>query len=104
MRTDLFDEVKKLKAKYEHEGFIILGVFGSYARGDETEGSDIDILYNLNKEFTAAYDGFDAFKRLAEIREELKLALRKDIDIVDESGLDRVAEKYILPEVVYVGE
>jgi predicted nucleotidyltransferase len=104
MRTDLLDEVKKLKAKYEPEGFIILGVFGSYARGDETEGSDIDILYNLTKDFTVAYDGFDAFKRLAEIREELKLALRKDIDIVDESGLDRVGEKYILPEVVYVGE
>jgi len=37
---------KKIRKKY---GVVILGIFGSYARGEQDELSDIDILVELKK-------------------------------------------------------
>jgi len=44
MRQDLLDKIKEQKLKYAGEGFIILGVFGSFARGEETSEA-ISIFY-----------------------------------------------------------
>lgn len=102
MQTNVLEDVKELKAKYEPEGFIILGVFGSYARGDFRDDSDLDILYELDGKFLDAYGGFDACARLADIREELIEFFGRVVDIADRSALDEIGKKYILSEVVYV--
>ena len=39
-KEEILQKLKELKLKYEAEGFEILGLFGSYARGEETESSD----------------------------------------------------------------
>jgi len=39
-KEEILQKPKELKPKYEAEGFEILGLFGSYARGEETESSD----------------------------------------------------------------
>ena len=53
---------------------IFIGLFGSYARNEETENSDIDILY----EFDSEYSLFD----LMDMKERLHSSLRKNIDLV----------------------
>jgi predicted nucleotidyltransferase len=40
-----------MKRKYEPEGFVIIGIFGSYSRGEQTQKSDIDILFEMNSDF-----------------------------------------------------
>ena len=50
-KEEILQKLKELKPKYEAEGFEILGLFGSYARDEATEGSDIDILIDTKKEF-----------------------------------------------------
>jgi len=47
-------EIKNILASHEEEirkkyGVVILGIFGSYARGEQDELSDIDILVELKK-------------------------------------------------------
>jgi len=47
-------EIKNILASHEEEirkkyGVVILGIFGSYARGKQDELSDIDILVELKK-------------------------------------------------------
>jgi len=61
-----------------------LGLFGSYARGDFNEKSDIDILVDFNKRI----DGFD-YIRLAH---ELEDAFNYKIDLVSRKG---IKEKYL---------
>jgi predicted nucleotidyltransferase len=102
MQKELIDKIKIVKSKYESEGFIILGVFGSYARGEETPESDIDILYEMNERFYKKYPGWDVFPVIEEIGKELEHTLGKDVDLTDKNALKRVGKKYILPEVVYV--
>lgn len=47
-------EIKNILASHEEKirkkyGVVILGIFGSYARGEQDELSDIDILVELKK-------------------------------------------------------
>ena len=56
-----------------------LGLFGSYARGDYNEKSDIDILVDFNTRI----DGFD-YIRLAHELEDL---FRYKIDLVSRHGI-----------------
>ncbi len=94
--------LQKAKEHYAKEGFNILGFFGSYARGEATSQSDIDILYELNEKFIKTYSGFSAFSRLNCIKKELKILFGIDVDISAKSGLSRTAKKYIMKDLKYV--
>ena len=48
------EEIKRILLEHKEEirqkyGIIILGVFGSYARGEQKETSDIDIIVELDR-------------------------------------------------------
>ena len=101
-RADMMAALRSLKARYLEEGFLIEGVFGSYARGDYHEASDVDILYRLNETFLQRYQGFCGFKRLYEIKQELTKSLGKSVDLAPANNLSDTGEKYILKELVRV--
>lgn len=102
-KTEVLLALKNIKPKYEQEGFVILGLFGSYAKDKATSGSDVDILYDLNESvYLQKYKGFRAVSRLADIKDELKSALHTGVDIADVQALGKVGKKYILSETVYV--
>jgi len=102
MEKEILHKIKKLKQKYEKDGFIIIGVFGSYARGEFTGESDIDILYELKDEFYKRYPGFKIYPVLDQIEEEMQKELRHRVDLANMNALNEIGNKYILPEVVNV--
>jgi len=103
-KEEIIDKLISIKPKLEKEGFIIYGIFGSYARGDYTNSSDIDIFYSLKDphKFTQINGGFGAFSKIREVKDFLVDEFAKDVDFVDRSSLSRTGEKYILGELVYV--
>jgi len=96
------DKTKFLKIKnlLKKEGFIIDGIVGSYARGEEY--NDIDILYHLEDSFFKQYKGFDGFNKLQNIKTYLSQNLNKKIDLIDKTTLNKVGKKYILKDVLNV--
>ena len=98
----MYEKIKSIKNSFENDGFIIDGIFGSYARGENTKNSDVDILYHLDEVFFKKYNGFVGFKRLDEIKDEISKAVGKKIDLAPKNNLSKTAKKYILGEVVYV--
>ncbi|MBN2834547.1 MAG: nucleotidyltransferase domain-containing protein [Candidatus Delongbacteria bacterium] len=102
MNKVIFDSIKKIKPQYANEGFMILGVFGSYSRGDYNNHSDIDILYEITPEFIKTYGGFGSCSRIEKIKEELEDFLGHKIDLANKKALSDIGKKYILPEVEYV--
>jgi hypothetical protein len=98
----ILSKLRELKPKYEAEGFVILGLFGSYSRDEQTEGSDIDILIDTKKEFLDRYVGFRAFSKFDEIKNEMRSIFHREIDFVDRQGLLQRGNDYILSKAIYV--
>lgn len=100
----LISAIRESKEKLQNEGVTILGIFGSYARGDFTQESDIDILYEIPnpEEFARRNGGFGAFTKIEEIKESLGKTLGKKVDLTAKSSLDEVGRKYILRDLQYV--
>ncbi len=98
----MLELLKKSKSEMAKDGFLILGVFGSYARGDDTLSSDMDILYDTDSYFFKRYGGFGSFVKLDEIKESLAKRLQTSVDIVYKKGLPQSSLNEIEKEIFYV--
>lgn len=99
---DLLRKIKLLKPVYEKEGFVIDGIFGSYARGEQTPQSDVDILYHLKQPFFEKSQGFLGFKKLDDIKQNISKVLGIDVDIAPKNNLSRSGKKHIMRDILYV--
>ena len=101
-KEQILIKIKTLKQSLQKDGFTIDGIFGSYARGDYTSESDVDILYHLDKLFFDKYKGFVGFKRLEEVKRLISDELGRKVDLAPRNNLSKTGKKYILKDVIYV--
>jgi hypothetical protein len=80
-----------IKEKYHVKN---IGVFGSVARGEETEKSDVDILVEFEKPI-----GFFEFIRLENY---LSKILGRKVDLVTKKSVKPSIKEEIFKETVYV--
>ncbi|MBA7534503.1 hypothetical protein ES705_26751 [subsurface metagenome] len=71
-----------------------IGIFGSYLRGENKRGSDVDILV----EFDEVPDLF----KFINLENYLKNILKRKVDLVRREAVRKELEKYILNEVKYL--
>ncbi|MCL4430948.1 MAG: nucleotidyltransferase family protein, partial [Epsilonproteobacteria bacterium] len=83
---------KELHEKY---GVIKIGLFGSYARDEQTEDSDIDIAVEIVKERKNIHTFLN-------LKREMEKAFEKKVDLGIESTLKPLAKIYIANEIIYV--
>ncbi|MBI5874269.1 MAG: nucleotidyltransferase family protein [Deltaproteobacteria bacterium] len=91
IKQTLEDQEAYLKRKYKIKEF---GVFGSYARGEQSETSDLDILVD--------FEEVPSLFELVELEDELSELLGVKTDIVMKSGLKPRIGSRILKEVVLI--
>jgi len=99
-----FFELKSLKEELKKEDIEIIGVFGSFARGEENENSDVDILYKISnpESFYNKNRGFNSFTKLSEIKSLIASKLKRDVDFVAQNSLSDTAKRYIFKDLIYV--
>lgn len=101
--NEILQTLRDIKPEYETDGVSILGIFGSYARNQAGESSDIDILIETNSIFIENHpDGFSGFTMLSKLREKLEDVLKTKVDLVDKTGLLQHGNIHILQSTVYV--
>lgn len=89
---DLLSEFRKSRGSVY--GISRIGIFGSVARGEQKEGSDVDIYYEG--------EPLSLFK-LAALKEELETRLESPVDIVRiRKSMNWLLEKKIKKEGLYV--
>lgn len=98
----LLDQLKQMKEHYAQEGFLIRSLFGSVARDETHEKSDLDLLYETDERFFEKHRGFGAYARLEEIAHEIQKATHKEVDLVSRRHLGIIGKKYILSEAIDV--
>lgn len=86
---------KKLEYANEYQ-VIKLGLFGSYARDQQSEESDIDLLI----EFAPETD--DLLNKKARIKSEVKSRFKREVDICREKYIKPYYRIEILNSAIYV--
>ena len=94
-RQKVLDSLKKIKGEVAKDYSVkTIGVFGSVARSEETEQSDIDLLVEFARPV-----GFVTFMRLEHFLSE---KLGGQVDLVTADSLKPAIRDGILAEVIYV--
>jgi len=75
---------------------VKLGIIGSFARGEQTEDSDIDLLVEFEP------DTDDLFGKKMRLKDLLKASFDRDVDICREKYMKPYIKSYLLKEAIYV--
>ena len=87
LNKDLFKE------KYN---VVKIGIFGSYSREEQTDNSDIDIIVEFGENTE------DLFDKKYDLRQYLKIELKKNIDLCREGAIKPLFKPIILKDAIYV--
>ncbi len=89
------EELRKYKPQIEQlameNGISNIPIFGSVARGDETEDSDIDLLVDVRKNIALDFFGFHL---------DVEDILNKKVDFTTENAINRHIKEYVMLEAV----
>jgi len=89
IRYKIKENEEILKEKYHVRSFLL---FGSYAKGEQTEKSDIDLLVDFKK----VVDMFE----MVDLQDYLQKLFGKKIDLGTKKGLKSFIKKSILKEAI----
>ena len=85
------------KSDFVHNyGITKLGLFGSYARDEQAEDSDIDLLV----EFAPGTESL--FEKKSKIREAVQAEFQREVDLCREKYIKPYFREQILNSVIYV--
>ena len=94
-RQDILSSLRTVKGDVVRDYSVkSLGVFGSVARDEQTDESDVDLLVEFSRPV-----GFVTFMRLEHF---LSDRLGKQVDLVTPDTLKPVIRQDVLAEVIYV--
>jgi len=90
---EILDILRKHKRELE-ERFSVkkIGIYGSFVRGEQTPGSDIDIYLKFNLK-TLTYE------RYLGLIEYLEKMLSRKVDLITRDGVDTITISYIKDEI-----
>ncbi len=98
---EIVDTLKEFKNSSQNRFFSKVGLFGSFARGEEDIFSDIDIVVKVDKNALEKYDVWEYFETMRELKEKIahKFNLNSDVFDIDSSSsfVNRIKK-----DVIYV--
>ena len=93
-KNEILKVIRENREKIKEFGVKRIGIFGSFARDEAGEESDIDIIV----EFEEGKKNFDNFINLAFFLEEL---FGKKIDLLTSESISPYIKPYVEKEVIY---
>ncbi|MFH1347156.1 MAG: nucleotidyltransferase family protein [Candidatus Margulisiibacteriota bacterium] len=91
-KEEILNKIVENKSEVKKLGVKKLGLFGSYAKGQEKQGSDVDILVEFKKK---TFDNYIDLKFL------LEKLLGTKVDLVIQEAIKPRLKALIMKEVVY---
>jgi len=95
----LLNYLKNIKKElHEKYGIVSLGLYGSYARGEATGKSDVDIFYERDKNFQLD-SGLELLNLDVKIANELQVP---KVDFVSLEFMNPIIKHYAKKDFIYV--
>jgi predicted nucleotidyltransferase len=88
----LESEAPAIRSQY---GVTKIGIFGSFARGEQTRTSDVDVLVDFAS-------GHATLKNFVGLAEYLESIFNRNVDLITVEGLDKYICQRVEAEVIWV--
>ena len=96
-KNSILTYLKKYKQEYAQKYHIkSIGLYGSFARDEATEKSDVDIFYESDDDFSMGLFEFGAFI------EKIEKDLHTKIDFVNLNNMNPIIKYYAKKDFIYV--
>jgi predicted nucleotidyltransferase len=76
-------------------GVTRIGIFGSFARGEQTRTSDVDVLVDFAK-------GHATLKNFIGLADYLEALFRRKVDLLTEPSISDLIRPYIEKDVIWI--
>jgi uncharacterized protein len=94
MNQKLEEITKRALPVLQKHNVVFAGVFGSYARGEEQKGSDIDFLVRYGRKVSL----FEAVRAEQELSEQLNL----QVDLISEKALHPYIKDNVYKDLITI--
>ena len=96
-QNEIINFLKNHKNDFKAEYNITkIGIFGSFARNEQNEESDIDILLEFEP------DTRNIYEKKNKLKEYLRSNFHRDVDLCREKYIKPYIKDYLVKEVIYV--
>ena len=96
-KQEILEYLKSQQEQYSEKfGIKFIGLFGSFARGEADDESDIDILYEIKKDKKLSMFAY------LKLLNELENNFHKKVDLVRETTLKPQIKDYVYRDLTYV--
>jgi len=92
----ILQDKKRLGEFCRDNDIIYLGLFGSFARGEQKRGSDVDLLYKLKRGKKITLFG------LADLKIGLEKILNRKVDFVGKDNIKKRLKPYIKKDLINI--
>ncbi|OPY38333.1 MAG: Nucleotidyltransferase domain protein [Methanoregula sp. PtaU1.Bin051] len=91
--------VKKLEAAApairSQFGVARIGIYGSFARGEQTKKSDVDVIVDFR-------EGYATLKNFVRLADPLEALFKRNVDLITVEGIDKYIRPRVEAEVIWV--
>lgn len=101
-KNHILEVLKSFNEIHQGQGFKIISLFGSYARGDADDFSDIDLTYKIDHDKFFKDDAFAKLLKIDEFKDELQKELKKKIDFIPANTKNILIKQTLKEEEVLV--
>ena len=94
MLTKCLETLRERESELRARGVLHAAIFGSVARGEDDEKSDVDVIVQVD------YKVFAGFSGLFDLEEEFSREFGRSVDVVTMGGLKSPKHDHIRKEMV----
>jgi len=76
-------------------GVTKIGIFGSFARGEQTKKSDVDVLVDFAQ-------GYATLRNFVGLADYLEALFKRKVDLLTVGGIDKYIRPYVEAEVIWI--
>lgn len=88
----------KIAAVAKQNGITYLGLFGSYARGEQKKDSDVDLLVDFDPNH---YKHMSLFN-LIDVEDKISQVLSKTVDLIPYDSLNKYVRPYAMKDLITI--
>lgn len=102
-KDEILEYLKQIKPKFvKSAGIKKIGLFGSYAKGMQEDGSDIDIVILCDKKYLEKLGGLELSIKFSDLKDSVANHFKKDVDLIDVFSEEKLNNHKYFKSAVYV--